>query len=202
MAVSAVERSGRIVLVAKMAAPYLAVAVFWCVFRNAWPAILAYHAQILLWSGGRLPALLRPTRTWWTLLVVPSALAGPLAWLVLPYLTRIDVAQWFADYRLTGAGLVLMIFYYGFVHPVLEQAHWAPLRERTPIAHVAFAGYHVLVLYSLLAIPWVAACFAILATASWSWQRMQRESGSLIPSIASHTLADLGMVIAAWLLVR
>lgn len=28
-------------------APYVAVTLFWCVWPNAWCAILAYHAQIL-----------------------------------------------------------------------------------------------------------------------------------------------------------
>jgi hypothetical protein len=37
-------------LTAKLLAPYFAVGVFWCVFSNAWLAMLAYHAQILFWS--------------------------------------------------------------------------------------------------------------------------------------------------------
>jgi hypothetical protein len=183
-----------------MAAPYLAVAVFWCVFHNAWLAILAYHAQILWWSRGALPSFVTPRWNALSLLVVPSALAGPLTWVLLPYLTRIDLSDWLVRYGLAGAGLALMVPYYGLVHPVLEQSHWVQLRERTPLAHLAFAGYHVLVLYSLLGLPWVAACFAILVSASWLWQRMTRASGSVVPAIASHVVADLGMVLAAWLL--
>ena len=38
----------------RLLAPYLAVGVFWYGFSSAWLAILAYHAQILLWSRGRL----------------------------------------------------------------------------------------------------------------------------------------------------
>ena len=37
----------RLELALKMAAPYLAVGVFWCLLHNAWLAILAYHGQIL-----------------------------------------------------------------------------------------------------------------------------------------------------------
>lgn len=122
-----------------------------------------------------------------------------MLYFLLPYLTRVDLSVWLTRYGLTGWALLGMVFYYGLVHPVLEQVYWTPLRERTAFAHVAFAGYHVLVLYSLLAVPWVAACFAVLASASWLWQRMTRESGSLLPAIASHIAADLGMVIVAWL---
>jgi len=198
--VSAATGRERAELALKMAAPYLAVGVFWCLMHDAWLAILAYHLQILWWSRGSLGPFARPVRTPMTLLVVPSALAGPVLYFVLPYLTRVDLSAWLAEYRLTGGALLAMVFYYGLVHPVLEQVHWAPLRERTPLAHVAFAGYHVLVLYSLLAVPWVAACFAVLVLASWTWQRMTRESGSLLPAIASHMAADLGMVVVAWLL--
>jgi len=190
----------RVELALKMAAPYLAVAVFWCVFHSAWLAILAYHAQILWWSRGALPSFARPRRSPWTWLIVPSALAGPLTWVLLPYLTRIDLSEWLVRYGLTGVGLALMVVYYGLVHPVLEQSHWTPLRERTAVAHLAFAGYHAIVLYSLLPVVWVAACVAILASASWLWQRMTRAAGSVVPAIASHVVADLGMVIAAWLL--
>jgi hypothetical protein len=54
-----VRRPGRgdLVLTLKLLAPCFAVLVFWCWLGNAWLAILAYHAQILLWSRGSLPKL-------------------------------------------------------------------------------------------------------------------------------------------------
>jgi hypothetical protein len=189
----------RVELALKMVAPYLAVGVFWIYFHNGWLALLTYHAQILWWSRGRLAGLVRPHWTPLSLLVVPAALTGPVLYFALPYITRIDLGAWLARYQLTGAGLLAMVFYYGFVHPVIEQTHWAPLRERTPVAHVAFAGYHVLVLYSLLPVPWLAVSFGVLATVSWLWERLARESGSLLPAIASHVAADLGMIVVAWM---
>lgn len=182
-----------------MAAPYIAVGIFWMVFHSAWFALLAYHAQILWWSRGRLAGLVRPRRTWLAPFVVASALAGPAVYVVLPYVPHADLAAWLGRYGLTGGSLVAMVFYFGLVHPLLEQTHWAPLRERTPLAHVAFAGYHVLVLHSLLTLPWLAAVFAVLAGVSWLWQRMTDEAGSLVPAVASHLLADLGIVVVAWL---
>ena len=92
-----------------------------------------------------------------------------------------------------------MIPYYGIIHPILEQIHWAPLREKTPLAHLAFAGYHVLVVYSLLTPPWLVLCFGVLAAASFVWQRMTTRTTSLAGPIVSHVLADLGVVVVAWL---
>jgi hypothetical protein len=189
-------------LALKMAAPYLAVGVFWLVFHNGWLAILAYHAQILLWARGRWPVFEEPRWTPLAFAALPSVLAGPLTFFLLPHLTAVSVPVWLAANGVAGPGLTAMVLYYGLVHPVLEQVHWTPLREVTPWAHVAFAGYHVLVLWSLLPVPWVALCFAVLVGASWMWQRITRESGSIVPAIAAHVVADLGMVVAAWLLAQ
>ena len=184
-------------LALRLAAPYLAVVVFWCGFHHAWLAIVAYHAQILWWLRGTRPKLKKPRPTRWTLLILPSALAGPALFFLLPHIARIDLAVWLDRYHLTGPALHAMIFYFGVVHPVLEQLHWAPLRERTALAHAAFAGYHLLVLYSLLPAPWLVAGFVVLGLASGSWQRMARASGSLWPAIVSQAAADLGIVLVA-----
>jgi hypothetical protein len=191
----------RLTLVLKLLAPYLAVLVFWVWLGNAWLAIFAYHAQILLWSRGALPKLgrARANRLAWFL--VPSALAGPALYFLLPYVTRTDLAAWLRAHGLSGWSLLAMVAYFGLVHPLLEQMHWSPLRQATPVAHLLFAGYHMLVLYSLLSVPWLAVCFAVLATMSVVWQRMAREDGGLALPIASHVLADLGLVIAALLRV-
>ncbi len=191
----------RFELALKMAAPYLAVGVFWCLLHSAWLAILAYHAQILWWSRGSLPKPAIPQRTPVMLLIAPMALAGPLLYVLLPRMIHADLSWWLADHRLFGAGFIGMVFYFGLVHPLLEQVHWTPLRESTPLAHFAFAGYHMLVLYSLMKVSWLAACFVVLVAASLLWRRMARESGSLVPSIASHIAADLGIMLAAWLMI-
>ncbi len=186
--------------VLRLAAPYFAVAVFWIVFRSAWLAILAYHAQILWWSRGRLPGLSMQRRTPWGWVIAVSALAGPAACLLLPMAVDGRLGPWLGSHGLSGASLAVMVVYFGLVHPVLEQVHWAPLRERSPWAHVAFAGYHMLVLYSLLPVPWLAATSVVLTTASWTWDRMSRESGGLLMPIGSHVAADLGLVVVAWFL--
>jgi hypothetical protein len=184
-------------LALRFAAPYLAVGLGWYVFHNAWLAILVYHAQILWWSRATPSGLTRPRTSRTTLLILPSALAGPALAVILPRIARVDLEGWLAGYHLTGPSLVVMTVYFALVHPVLEQVHWAPLRDRTRFAHAAFAGYHLPVLHSLVQAPWLAVCFAVLWLASWCWQRMLRESGSLLPAIASQAVADLGIVLVA-----
>lgn len=192
-----VSRKGGFGLALRLAAPYLAVGVFWCGFENAWPALIAYHVQIIGWARGTRPALAKPrvTRTTW--FILPAALAGPALYVLLPHIARVDLALWLERFHLTGSGLLVMTAYFGLVHPFLEQIHWTPLRERTRWAHPAFAGYHVLVLALLLPVVWLVACFAVLWLASWTWKRMTRAAESLVPAIASQALADLGIVLVA-----
>jgi hypothetical protein len=181
-----------------LAAPYFAVAVFWCGLSNAWLAILAYHAQILWFSRKDITETSWKISPRFILLALPAVLAGPLIWWLLPHITHTDFPAWLADHHLSRLSLAVMIPYFGLVHPVLEQIHWAPLREKTPLAHPLFAGYHMLVLFSLLTVPWLAIGFVALAAASVAWQFLAKRSGSLAAPIASHILADLGIVIAAW----
>ena len=182
----------------KLLAPYLAVGIFWCVFANAWLTLLAYHAQILFWSRRSLFDLRRMTRPRLVFLALPAAIVGPLLYFLLPYITRVDLASWLANHHLSRLSLLVMIPYFGLMHPLLEQLYWAPLRESTPIAHVAFAGYHMLVLYSILALPWLLLCFGVLIAASFLWQQMAKRSNSLAFPVVSHMLADVGIVLVAW----
>lgn len=183
----------------RLAAPYLAVIVFWCAFSNAWLAILAYHAQVLLWSRAPLANLHMTLRPRLLLPALPAALAGPVLYFLLPSMTHTDLSLWLTNHRLSSASLAAMIPYFGVVHPVLEQIHWKPLRERTSFSHPIFAGYHVAVLYSLLTIPWLILSFIVLTAASFAWQYAARRYNSLAVPIASHMLADLGIVVVAWL---
>ncbi len=183
----------------RLAAPYLAVLLCWCGVRSGWLAILAYHAQILFWLT-REPGGWHGTRDGWRFVgwAVPAALAGPALYFLLPHMTRVDVSLWLAEHRLWGWRFAAMIPYFGLVHPWLEQRHWAPLRERTRWAHPLFAGYHLIVLASLLMPVWLGVCFVVLTGTSYLWQRATRRFGGLAVPAVSHALADLGIVVAAW----
>lgn len=193
-------RHMQIRLLLKLLAPYLAVGVFWCGLSNAWLALLAYHLQILLWSRMHRPILRRPVSVRGVVMAVwPMAFTGPLLYVLLPHLTVVDLSGWLTDHQLSGWSMLAMIPYFGLVHPVLEQRHWGPLRERTPLAHLFFAGYHMLVLHTLLPGIWLMLCFAVLTGTSLLWRYWTDRDQSLAQPIASHLLADLGVVLAAWL---
>lgn len=191
----------RMHMLPRLLAPYVAVVVFWCGLSTAWPAVLAYHAQILFWArkSDRRAHLRGRMRARDVALSLPAALAGPLVYMLLPFMTRTDLSAWLAGHGLSRASLLIMIPYFGLVHPVLEQVHWAPLRRRTPLAHLCFAGYHAFVLYSLLTPAWLILCVAVLTLASLLWARLTDRSNSLAMPVLSHILADTGIILAACL---
>ncbi len=129
------------------------------------------------------------------------ALAGPAAYLLLPVVTSQDVGQWLGAMGISGVGFALMVPYFGIVHPILEQQHWAPLRERTFLSHGAFAGYHAMVLGSLLTEYPHAAVITALGLASITWAWMVRRTGGITAATVSHMLADFGVVLAAAYLI-
>lgn len=186
-------------IVLRLLVPYVAVLVFWYGFSNAWLAIAAYHLLILLFARGRIALPTRPS-TWWPLVwVAPAIMAGPLLYMILPYLAGDDLTHWLAARRLSPSSIMFLLPYFALIHPWLEQTHWSPLREKTSLAHPIFAGYHVLVLPSLAAWPWLVLVFCMLMLASYLWGVLTRRFKSLTPAYVSHALADFGIVIAAWI---
>ena len=187
-----------------MLAPYVAVLLFWCGLHSAWATLLAYHLQILLWSRHEVRRVLKGWNLrMFLLLALPCLATGPITFFLLPVMSRQPVQTWLAAFGLTGVALLVMIPYYGLVHPVLEQAHWGPLRGHPrlgPVAHVLFAGYHVLTVALLLRPPWIFACVGILWVTSQGWQRMAgRQQGGLLVPTLSQMLADSGMIVAVWI---
>lgn len=183
----------------RLLSPYIAVGIFWCVFSNAWLAILAYHLQVVCWSKGSFSGIRRPTKKMFVLMTLPMMLGGPVLYFLLPYAIHTDLSLWLAEHHLSRLSLMIMIPYFGVVHPFLEQLHWGKLREETWLAHPLFAGYHMIVLYSLLSLPWLVISFVVLASASWVWRELTDKSNSLVPAIVSHVLVDGGVIVAAWL---
>jgi hypothetical protein len=81
-------------LLLTLLSPYFAVIAFWVVWPNAWLAILAYHAQILFWNWPVLRKMRKPQgrRIW--MLTIPSVLAGPLLYVMLPLIMRTHLSSW------------------------------------------------------------------------------------------------------------
>ena len=186
-------------LALRFAAPYLAVAVFWFYIPNAWLATLSYHILIVLLARGRISPPSLPPKPIYLFYALPTVAVGPLLWVLLPHLASGGLDAWLARRHFSTSSLLLFLPYFGLIHPWLEQVHWKPLREHTPLAHPLFAGYHILVLASLTTWPWLVFAFCSLSLVSYFWGKLTSHAKSLTPAYVSHAIADIGLVIAAYL---
>ncbi len=196
----------------KMTTPYAAVFVGLVWMRNAWLTLLLYHGLILVGAqldqhttglhfsrGGSCKA--------WLLLAPPVVLIIPVLVLFPDSIFGGShvLGPWLHERGLHGTSLVLFLLYFACVNPVLEERHWAPLRHASPhlwARHMAFAGYHVLVLYTLLQPLWCGLAFAVLLAISWVWGLAARLCGGPLVPLLSHATADMAIAAAVYLMVR
>jgi len=180
--------------------PYLSVGIIWCGLHSAWWALIAYHVAILL-SRDRSYKLQFQLSRFGVLASLITLPSGVLAYYFLDSITKIPMQEWLVSYGLEGWKLWLMVPYFGLIHPVIEQIHWAPLRRVSPISHLLFAGYHLLVLFTLFHIGWLIMAFIALAVISYVWFILQEKTQSLGANTLLHIYADFGLILAVVLLV-
>ena len=197
-------------LAAMAAAPYLAVFVGLYYFQHAALSILLYHGQVALWRLFSAQRSDYPVFQGWSardaaMVILPVTLSAPILILLMPIMIQpgLVLSAWLTAYGLEGPWLWVFAAYFGLVHPLIEEIHWAPVRQRLrPVwcVHLAFAFYHVPVLQLLLQLPWAILAGALLFAASWIWAILERKhQGTLLP-ILSHTTAD-AVIIATVLLM-
>ena len=193
--------------------PYVAVLLGMKVLGSAWSAILLYHAGILYFNRRRGGCGI--WKTMWrgyTPILIPAvltcALAAPVVYFMWPWFGAPGLAMgdWLSGYGLDGIWWALLIPYFSIVHPVMEEVHWRGISPEAfkPLCwqDLAFAGYHVLVLYDLVSRPWLLLVFGVLTASSlfWRWAAV-RYKGYLLP-VLSHAAADTGVMVGVLFIVR
>ena len=194
------------------AIPYVAVLIGLYGLHNAWSSIILYHLGMVV--------ILTLTKSWWLgkrllswqaylvllVVVIGSALSG----IIVFYLWSImKLPELVLGAELTNLGLsqtpwILFMFYYFTINPLLEEIFWRGYLGSPKVAPIWgdfwFAGYHTLVLYLFIGLPWVAASFLVLVAAGWFWRQITRIYGGLMMPILSHAAADAGIIGAIFLL--
>ena len=191
--------------------PYVAVGIGLLLLKNAWVAMIGYHAGMC--------AMITLERRWYlasdlfkgaqSRLLALSVLVGSMSGLVLyniwPWIgvnTNLNVVL--VDYGLSGSGWLLFIAYFCFVNPWLEELYWrgylgnpALFPTRTDLW---FAGYHPMVLAGLIATNWAILTLAVLVIAAWFWRQLARAGKGLMMPAISHFAADASIVLTVYAL--
>lgn len=192
-------------------APYIAVVIGLCYFRNAWLTLLLYHLQIILYGylfKIDIKKLLFKgfSAKYFLAFVIPLLFFGPLLYKFFPYILNDSVVfkEWLYANGISSKSFMILIPYFCIVHPVLEEIHWGKFREYANqqwIMYVLFAGYHILVLANLLSRIWLIISFLVLVGVAYLWTVLYKKlNGGIIPFL-SHLVADIGIIGVAYAVV-
>jgi hypothetical protein len=188
---------------------YSAIFIGMYVLPNAWVAVFGFHLALSLALLPRLRTL--PSR--WLVPVSPAfllamicagLLAGAGLWLLWPYTGASEHYQTqLSTLGLTGNFTwIVFTVYFSLVNPWLEEAFWRdalthPTR-RPALVDLLYAGFHLIVLAPFVSYFWLLVAFLILAVTGWLWRVITHVSGSLLPAVVCHLLADFSILLVLY----
>ena len=189
--------------------PYLAVVLGLFVAHNAWLAMMAYHAGMMIllavasaWPQARRLGALAPG--WWSMLMFLSGIGSGIGlgllwpWLGIDSRLGARLTVW----GLTAGTWLPFITYFSLVNPWLEELYWrgwlGSMSRRPVPSDLWFGGYHVLILAPFVGWPWLSLVWLSLSGASWLWRQIVRRDGSLITTFLFHLGADASIAIAIY----
>lgn len=177
-------------------------------WHNALGALIGFHLSLLpplvIHRKTIIPRLLAPVSARIFLPVVITGLAGGLGiWLGWSHAgLPADFSARVAALGLAGWAWLPFIAYFTMVNPWMEEAYWRDaLTSHSPypaLVDFLFAGYHLIILNSFVTPIWMFYAFVILVGASWQWRQVLRYTGSLLPAVFSHMLADLSILLVLY----
>ena len=189
--------------------PYIAVSIGLYLLHSAWLAMLMYHCGMILFlivfgkgnlkmwhlfSGLNLKVL--------SVATVIGSLSGVVIYTLWHFIAledaNIDVTL--TKYGLAGLSWYLFMVYFSIANPLLEELFWRKLLYKKGIRpfllDIAFAGYHVLVLYLFINWLWVFLAFLLLVVAARTWRYLYSILNGLAVPWLSHTVANISIVLA------
>jgi len=189
--------------------PYGAIGFGLHILHSAWAAVILYHVAAAGLAGRAQWNGLRGGWRWRWILALSAvcALAGVLVQALWPWAGGgRDLSAVLSGWGLQGTSWVLFAAYLSVVHPIVEEVVWRGVGEQRARwlswRDVAFAGYHALVLPSLLGPLWVIVALAGLTVAAALWRIAAVRTGGLGAAVVSHGVADFAIVIAAHVIMR
>jgi len=189
--------------------PYVTVGIGLLLFRNAWIAILSYHAgmiAVILTAENRisLKQTCRNNKARFLFIALfAGAIAGALFYLLRPYFSiPDDIGSYIMSIGLTEQTWPVFLVYFSIVNPPLEEYYWRGLlasdSTRITVNDVLFSGYHLIVLAGRIDIIWLAAVFLCLTAGAWFWRQINRLNGGLLASAVSHFTADILIILTIY----
>ena len=194
--------------------PYLAVCAGLYLFKNAWFALIGFHAAILFALAVMRPnipinILFKSKYPQWILINVLICSASGIGlyflWDLFGIVPDLPV-------QLNSIGLnssvswFAFITYFSLVNPFIEEYFWRGVlgsdSKKFYIGDFVYAGYHAVVLWGK--VPPLLILFALitLTSAGWFWRQSSREDKGLLATVLGHMAADFSiLVVVYWMCI-
>jgi hypothetical protein len=192
--------------------PYVGVIIGLYIFRNAFLAIMIYHAGIILSlvfvkSDYNFRDLFRfKSRILLVLSVLICLLAGIAILILWDFIkpAKLDLLYTMTELGLIGIWKPIFLIYFSVIHPFLEESYWRfhlPSSEKfISFDDLFFALYHTLVLHFFLKSWAVILCFVGLFFIAAGWRYLKERRGDNFVVLLSHAVADFSIMSAVFLL--
>jgi hypothetical protein len=195
------------------ALPYLAVwaGLYW--FKNAWLALIGFHAAMLFVLGIARPEipiniLFRSRHPRWILSGMGLSASCGIAIYYLHSFLGIadDLSSQLEQIGLNRSTWPMFIAYFSLVNPFVEEYFWRGFlgsdAKGLHVGDLFYAGYHGLVLIGKIHPLMIFLALAGLIFIGWFWRQIRRTDDGLLIPVFGHLTADLSILISVYLIAR
>lgn len=126
----------------------------------------------------------------------------------IPQLQRL-LEKW----NFSGAKVILLVLVLALINPILEELYWREfmfgrlsLKLGNVIAvlitAIFYSLYHLIVVMDIFSFPFNVLSVISVFLAGLMWGIFRVKLNSIVASIISHSLADIGIMLVYWLIIR
>jgi membrane protease YdiL (CAAX protease family) len=182
--------------------PYIAVVAGMHLFKNAWIALLGFHASILI-----MLAIVHPGVPKWILISVlvcsTSGFGLYFLWNMLGITP--DLSAQLATLGLRSpTSWLLFITYFSLVNPFIEEYFWRGYlgsnSKKLYLGDAVYAGYHGLILWGKVHPVMILLALIGLTSVGWFWRQISREDEGLLAAVLGHMVADFSILFVVYLM--
>ncbi len=192
--------------------PILIMVIGIIFLKNAWAAILGYHAIVLLTiilsSERNFQILFKGFNPAYLFIFSIAGLTSGISIYILwPIVSNgVSMLSILETLGLSSFSFYIFSIYYTLTTPFLEEFFWRNIlfsnSKKPVLTDCLFAAYHTIVLYQFIKIEWIIFSFIILSVTAWMWRLCKIKFNGLIIPIFSHFIADLSIIIATLFLLE
>lgn len=113
----------------------------------------------------------------------------------------------------SGAKVILLVLVLALINPILEELYWREFmfgRLSTKLGNVIvvlitaifYSLYHFIVVSEIFSFPFNMLSVISVFLAGLMWGIFRIKLNSIVASIISHSLADIGIMLVYWLIIR